>query len=67
MTLWMNLLVQLLGIVGSSATVFTNLVPDKYKPLVVLVLTLAQAAAAFIAHQYNPDGTKAIVSYVKKS
>jgi hypothetical protein len=65
MKAWMNILFQVCSFVISATTLITNAVPDKYKSVVVLVVSLAQAFVAWYAHQYNPDGTPAAVAYVK--
>jgi hypothetical protein len=64
---WQNIVIQLLGILGQSANVFSGIVSPKYQPLVMLALTMAQATAAYYAHSYNPDGTAATTAYIPPS
>jgi thiol:disulfide interchange protein len=62
---WMNIVFQLCSFVISATTLITNAVPEKYKSVVVLVVSLAQAFIAWYAHQVNPDGSPATTAYVK--
>ena len=55
----MNILIQVVSTLGQSVNLFTGLVPDKYKPFVMLGFTLVQVVVGVVAHQYNPDGTSA--------
>ena len=64
MKIWLNLLVQALGFVVNAATLLTNIVPAKFKPYLVLIISAAQGFISWYAHQYNPDGTPATIPYV---
>lgn len=54
----------LLGLI-QIGNYMTNIVSDKWKPVVMGVVALCQIVQARLAHSYNPDGTPASVSYVK--
>lgn len=64
MKLYVNLLVQSLSFVINGATLLTNIVPMKFKPYLVLIISAAQGVISWYAHQYNPDGTPATIPYV---
>ena len=45
------------------ANLATSYTPDKYKWLIGIAVTVAQAVLAIKAHTVNPDGTSAVVAY----
>jgi hypothetical protein len=65
MKTWMNIVFQVCSFLISATTLITNAVPEKYKSVVVLVVSLAQAFVAWYAHQVNPDGSPATTAYQK--
>jgi flagellar biosynthesis protein FliR len=65
MKTWMNIVFQVCSFLISATTLITNAVPEKYKSVVVLVVSLAQAFVAWYAHQVNPDGSPATAAYQK--
>lgn len=67
MTAKQTIIIQvLLGLV-QLGNVLTNVVPDKWKPVVLGIVALAQIVQAKIAHNFNPDGTPAKVAYAPKA
>ena len=66
MKLWQSMTIQVVAIVIAVSAVLANFVEPGWKPPVVLVMGTIQAVTAYFAHYHNPDGTKALVSYVKK-
>lgn len=65
MTTTHTIIIQvLLGLV-QMGNLATDIVPDKWKPVVLGVVALAQILQAKLAHKFNPDGTPASVSYIK--
>jgi len=65
MPVWIHVVLQALGFIVSTGTVVTNMVPPKYQPYVVLVISAAQGALAWYNHYYNPDGSHASVPWAK--
>lgn len=66
MTRTVHIILQALGFIISAGTMATSIVPAKYQPYVVLVVSAAQGALAWYNHNFNPDGTPASVAYVAK-
>jgi hypothetical protein len=66
MKVWLHITLQALGFVVSAGTMMTNVVPPKYQPLVVAVVSFAQALLAWYNHYFNPDGTPSTVAYIAK-
>ncbi len=66
MKIWLHTLIQVLAFALNIATLLTNIVPPVARPYLVLVVSAIQGFLAWYNHQYNPDGTPAIISYVKK-
>lgn len=63
---WLNILLQVVALVGQGFNLFGHFVPPKYIPAIAGGIGAAQAAVGVLAHQYNPDGTPAVVSYMPK-
>ena len=61
-----HLISQILLMTLQGANQVIDIVPAKYKPVVVLVLGVIQAVYALVSHFSNPDGTPAALPYVKK-
>jgi hypothetical protein len=53
MNLWINLGLQLVGVVGNFLATSNGAIPAKWSP----VISAAQAVVGVIAHYYNTDGT----------
>ena len=64
---WLNVLIQVVGIVGQGFNAFGGFVPPKYQVQVAGGIGAAQAAVGVLAHSFNPDGTNASVGYVPKN
>lgn len=54
---------QVLALVGQYGNLATNIVPDRIKPYIFLVISVAQTLQAWRAHYYNPDGSRANTPY----
>jgi hypothetical protein len=61
-----HLILQGLALGVQAGNQYGQFVPDKYKPSVALGVGIGQLILGFIAHNYNPDGTRAEVAYIKK-
>jgi hypothetical protein len=59
----LHVIYQIFSTVVSVGALLSPSVPEKAKPYVVLVVSLAQGFVAWYNHYYNPDGTPASVSY----
>jgi len=57
MKLSTNIVAQTLALGIQIANQFGSLIPDKHKPLVALVVGVAQLVVGFLAHFSNIDGT----------
>lgn len=66
MKLSFNMIFQVLALVIQMGNQYSGIVPPKYQPVAALVVGIAQAAVAWRAHYFNPDGTPASVGYLKK-
>lgn len=60
-----TIIIQILLALVQIGNYLTNVVSDKWKPVVMGVIALCQILQARLAHGYNPDGTPASVAYVK--
>lgn len=67
MRLSVNMLVQIAAIVLQFCNLALDIVPDKYKIYILLVIALAQAVTGVLAHYNNPDGTSIKTAYVPPS
>ncbi len=56
---WINILLQISTLLTGAGNNFTQIVPDQYKSTVNVMLMMFSGIVAIIAHNYNPDGTKA--------
>jgi hypothetical protein len=61
-----HMLLQFLGFAAQGANLLTGSVPPKYQPLVALGISVLQGVTAWIAHNFNPDGSPASVAYIPK-
>lgn len=66
MTTTHTIIIQVLLSLIQLGNLATNTVPDKWKPVVLGVIALAQILQAKLAHKFNPDGTPASVAFVAK-
>lgn len=66
MTATHTIIIQVLLGLLQLGNAMSTVVPDKWKPVVLGVVALAQILQAKLAHKYNPDGTPASVAYVAK-
>jgi hypothetical protein len=61
-----QLVVQVIASICQVLNFASGVVPVKYQPIVLFVLTVLQAVTGLISHYYNPDGTRATTAYVAK-
>ena len=66
MTKWFTIIFQALAGVVQLGNYALDIVPEKYKWIVVLVVGVAQVFQAQKAHFTNPDGTPATQPFVPK-
>jgi hypothetical protein len=66
MTRFVNIGLQLLGLLAQYGNYALDIVPPKYKGLAAAIIGLLQAIVAITAHGVNPDGTSATTAYVAK-
>lgn len=62
---WVSILIQVTMTAGQIYNVWGPLVPEEQKIFVAAALGSIQIVVNNIASQYNPDGTKAELPYVK--
>jgi len=63
---WLNIVIQGVGTATILGSQFAPLFPPGVAPKVDVGIAIGQAIAGILAHQYNPDGTPAVVPYVKQ-
>ncbi|MFN7948364.1 MAG: hypothetical protein U0Z53_23635 [Blastocatellia bacterium] len=59
-----NFFFQALAAIIQFGTQFGDFMPSGFRPWVALFVGLAQAAVAWRAHYFNPDGTQARAAYL---
>ena len=63
MNIFLNVIVQILGVIVLYGNQALTIVPEKYKGLVTGITGTAMGITAILAHFRNPDGTKAEKPY----
>lgn len=66
MKLKVNVLLSGLASLGQILNTYGGIIPPKYQTLVAGVLGGTTMIVAAVAHYRNPDGTPAVVPYVKE-
>ena len=63
MNVFLNAIVQILGVIVLYGNQALTIVPEKYKGLVTGIVGVAMGVTAILAHFHNPDGTTAEKPY----
>jgi hypothetical protein len=58
--------IQIMGTLISAGTVAAGILPPQYGAIIVAGIGLVKAIAAIRGMHFNPDGTPAVVAYVKE-
>jgi len=61
---WLTISLSVVGVISQYSTLATTLVPPAHQAQVSAIIVILMGALAALAHDYNPDGTKATLPYV---
>ena len=62
---WFNILSQIILVIIQAMNIVAPLLSEKDKILAAAVVAAIQGVIAVVAHNYNPDGSKACEPYNK--
>lgn len=59
-----NTIFQVIAASSQAINLYSPIMPMKWQLWASTVISVAQGTAAIIAHNFNPDGTPAVLPYV---